>query len=246
MSEDCIVEAENLSKHFFVLQRGKTIFRTFKVLIKPRSFKREFWALLNLSFKVKRGEKLAVIGINGSGKTTLLRILTGIYDKTCGYFNVKEQPRALFKFWMGFNYDLSVIENIYLFGVIHGIRRNILKQNMHNILEMSDLQSFRFAPLKDISMGQQQRLAFSVFAQNTSDFLIFDDSLVFVDQAFVKKCETYFQSIFSSEKTLIVSSHDNLFLKKYCKTAMWLDEGRIRMFGEAREVINAYERSFSI
>lgn len=245
MSDIC-VKAENLSKRFLVLKRKETALRTLKALIKHESFKRELWALRDVSFEIKKGEKLAIIGRNGSGKTTLLRILMGIYDKTSGYIKVEGSPRALFKFWIGLNRDLSVIDNVYLFGAVHEMRRAILEHAMHKILKMAELYHLRFSPLKELSMGQCQRLALSVFFQTSVDFLIFDEGLTFVDQGFVQNCEAYFQDLSSSEKTVIMTSQDASFLKRYCKTAIWLDEGHIRMAGRAKEVIGEYKRSFGV
>jgi ABC-type polysaccharide/polyol phosphate transport system ATPase subunit len=187
MSDNC-VKTENLSKRFFILQKEKTTFRALKALIKRESLKKEFWALRNISFEIKKGDKVAIIGKNGSGKTTLLRILTGIYDKTSGSLRIEGQPKALFSYWLGFNIDLSVIDNIYLCGAIHGIGRFFLKQNMSKVLEMTELYHLRFSPLKELSSGQQHRLAFTIFSLTPSDLLIFDDSLNF-DQAFSQKCE---------------------------------------------------------
>ncbi len=235
------VEAKNLSKRFLVLKTKATALRALLALITRKSLKRENWVLKDISFQIKKGEKLAIVGKNGSGKTTLLRILTGIYDKTSGEIIVKGNPKALFRFWIGLNGELSVIDNIYLFGTIHRIERHILEHKITDILEMSELSHLQFSPLKELSMGQHQRLALSIFFQTTGDFLIFDESLAFVDKGFAKKCDSYFEELFCSDKTVIITSHDNTFLKKYCKSAIWLDKGQIRAAGEVKEVVEEYE-----
>lgn len=243
---DVSVEVKRLSKRFLVLKREKTALQVLKALIKYESFKKDFWVLRDISFNIKKGEKLAIIGKNGSGKTTLLRILTGIYNKTSGDVNIEGSPKALFRFWVGFNIDLSVIDNVYLFGAVHGMERNFLKYKMDEILKMAELNKLQFSPLKDLSAGEMQRLAISIFSQVESDFLIFDESLEFIDLGFAQKCESYFQNLSSSSKTVIMTSHNNPFLKRYCKTALWLDEGRIRMSGGVDEVIDEYERSLHV
>ena len=242
MSDICI-RAESLSKRFIVVKRKRTLLRTLKALVGRESLKEELWVLRDLSFEVKKGEKLAIVGKNGAGKTTLLRILTGVYSKTSGYVKIEEKPKALFKSWVGFNKNLSLIDNIYLFGAIHGIQRDTLKYKINKILETAELCHLRFSSLKELSDGQAQRLALSVFLQTASNFLIFDESLAFIDQSFTQKCESYFQQLYSSEKTVIMTSHNNSFLKKYCRTAIWLDKGIIRMAGESNTVINAYEKA---
>ncbi len=244
MNNNIYIKAVDISKRFFIFNEKGTTLRMLKSFVKRQPFKKEFWVLRNISFTVEKGQKIAVVGKNGSGKTTILRILSGIYNKTSGRLEIKKEPKILFRFWIGLNYELPVVDNIYLFGAVHGMSRDFLKQNMDKILDMAELQHLRFSALKDISIGQKQRLALSVFFQTNSDFLIFDESLIFIDQVFACKCETYFKDLSSSDKTIIMTSHDSNFLRKYCKTALWIDEGRIRMSGGIEEVLNSYEDSF--
>jgi ABC-type polysaccharide/polyol phosphate transport system ATPase subunit len=241
---DFCVKAEKLSKLFLVFKSKKTTLKALKAMLSREALKKELWALYDVSFEIKKSEKLALVGKNGAGKTTLLRILTGIYDKTSGDIVVKDNPRALFRFWTGLNRDLSVIDNIYLFGAMYGMDRNFLKDKLDDILKMSELYHLQFVPLNKLSAGQAQRLSLSIFFQSKSNFFIFDESLAFVDQSFAQKCEAYFKELSSSDKTVIMTSHDNRLLRKYCNRAIWLDEGRISMFGEAKRVINEYEHSF--
>jgi ABC-type polysaccharide/polyol phosphate transport system ATPase subunit len=241
---DIIVKAHNLSKHFYVRKSKKTFLRTLRSLIKGNWIKDELWILKDISFEIKKGEKIAIIGKNGCGKTTLLRILMGIYDKTSGVLEVKGNPICLFKYLVGACSDLPVIDNIYLFGAVYGLERDFLKDRIDAILETAELSRFAFSPLKELSIGQQARFAFSVFFQVDSDFLVFDESLVSIDHGFVERCKVYFQDLFSSGKTVIMTSHDASFLKDKCKRALWIDGGRIRMSGEVGEVISEYERSF--
>lgn len=241
---DICVRAEKLSKRFFILKRKGTALRVLKALAGREPIKKEYWALRDISFEMRKGEKLAIVGKNGSGKTTLLRIISGIYGKTAGEIEVKSEPKALFKFWVGLNGELSVIDNIYLFGAFHGMGRDYLKERISGIIEISELYDLRFSALKGLSVGQMQRLALAIFFQISNDFLIFDESLTFVDQGFVQKYDEYFKELYSSEKTIIITSHDSSFLRKYCKTALWLEKGRIRMYGEARDVIDKYDDSF--
>jgi len=245
MSNICI-EVNNLSKRFLVLKGEKTFLRTLKAVFRRQPLKKEIWVLHDISFSIKKGEKLAIIGCNGCGKTTLLRILTGIYGKTFGYLKINVEPKALFKFWVGLNGELSVMDNIYLFGAVHGMDRHFLKENMDKILDMAELYELKYSSLKELSNGQMQRLALSVFFQTKSNFLIFDESLVFVDQAFANKCEKYFEDLAYSDKTVIMTSHNSSFLRKYCRTAIWLEEGRIRMSGEANHVIDKYEEQVKL
>ena len=242
MSDICI-KVENLSKRFLIFATQRSSFRLLRSLVKQKPLKNELWALRDLSFEVKKGEKIAIIGKNGSGKTTLLRIITGIYSPSSGRVMVNGAPRVLFDLLIGCYGDLSVIDNIYLLGLFHGIPPNLLKNKIDMILKMAELEHLRFLPFKDLSSGQSRRIALSVFFQANSDFMIIDEGLAFADQAFAQKCDVYLQNLFSSEKTVIITSHNTAFLKKHCKAALWLDGGCLRMRWGIDEVVAAYERS---
>jgi len=238
--ENIYVEIDNLSKRFLIPKQNLTLFRTLNNLAHGIPLKREFWALKEVSFKVCQGDKLAIVGKNGSGKTTLLRFLAGIYEKTSGRVAVYRQPNALFRWWVGFNIELSVLDNIYLFGAFYGLDRQYLKNRIDEIMRVAELEELCFIPLRGLSSGQFQKLAFSIFMHVDSDFLVFDESLGFVDRSFELKAEVYFQNLYSSRKTIVIASHDTDFLKKYCKTALWLEAGRVRMSGPVEQVLSAY------
>lgn len=239
------VKADSISKRFVIPKTNETTLRVVKALLRHRHLTKEIWALRDVSFEVKKGEKLALVGRNGSGKTTLLRILMGVYEATSGRIETSETPQAMLRFWSGVHGDLSVIDNIFLFGTMHGMDRAFLMERLHGIFTISGLRKLEYSPLKRLSLGQLQRLALAVFMQSPGDFLIFDESLEYVDEGFFIKCGEYFSELVSSGKTVIMTNHDSSFLRKYCRTAIWLDEGRIRMQGEVNEVIDEYERLLS-
>ena len=145
---------------------------------------------------------------------------------------------------MGTCSELTVVDNVYLFGAMYGLDRNFLKEKMDKILGVAELRRLAFCPLKELSSGQVVRFAFSVFSLVEGNFLMFDESLMSVDMGFAEKCKTYFRNLASSGKTIIMTSHNTNFLSDYCKTALWIDGGRIRMSGEVGNVISAYESSF--
>ncbi len=238
---DIAVRCTDISKRFFVLQREKTTFRILKAFIQNESLKKEYWALRDISFELNKGEKLGIIGSNGAGKTTLLRILAGIYKETSGSLEAALSPIVLFKFWIGLNNDLSVLDNIYLFGAIQGITRPVMDSQIDDILDTAELSDLKFGPLRELSMGQRQRLALGVFFRSPGDLLLFDESLSFIDKTFYHKCETYFEELAASKKTVIIASHDIVFLRKYCTKAIWLDRGKIRKMGDIDIVADAYE-----
>jgi len=236
-----LIRADHAAKRYRVLKRQRSTLRALKALLGPEKLTMEFWALRDISFTVQRGEKVAVIGRNGSGKTTLLRLVAGIIEPSSGSMEVAAEPLALFKFWIGQNADLPVIDNIYLFGAVCGMKRRQTEPLVGKILDSAAVTALGFAPLRDLSLGQRQRLALSIVFQAPADFLIFDETFVHVDQAFFRECNTFFVRLAESPRTMIITSHDHGFLKKYCQRAIWLDKGRIRFDGPAAEVIAAYE-----
>jgi ABC-type polysaccharide/polyol phosphate transport system ATPase subunit len=241
MSDLCL-KTVNLSKHFWIRKDRESVFRLARSFFTKEALKDEFWALRDVTLEIRKGEKIALVGRNGSGKTTFLRIITGIYDRTAGGLEVNEVPAALFKFGMGLHADLAVIDNIYLFGAINGASKKALAHAADAILNMAEVYHLRFSALKELSAGQLHRLALAIFFESPRDFLIFDESMTFVDQGFSRKCENYFERLSQSAKTVIMTSHDTAFLKKYCARAVWIDEGRIKADGNADNVLGAYEK----
>jgi ABC-type polysaccharide/polyol phosphate transport system ATPase subunit len=233
--------ADDAAKRYRVLKRQRSTLRALKSLFGREKLTMELWALRDLSFTIDRGEKIALIGRNGSGKTTLLRLLAGIIEPSSGSIRVEEQPLALFKFWIGQNADLPVVDNIYLFGAVCGMKRERMKSLVPRILKSADIEDLEFAPLHDLSLGQRQRLALSIVFQAPADFLIFDETFVHVDQAFFRECDAFFTRLAGSPRTMVITSHDHGFLKKHCRRAIWLDKGRIRLDGPAAPVIDAYD-----
>jgi len=240
MSDTC-VGAEKLSKKFNIIKRRLTLFRALKAVFGGVSFKRELRVLDNISFDIKKGERFAIVGKNGSGKTTLLRILAGIYEENSGRLYMSEQPKVMFNLSIGINLFLSVIDNIYLLGALHGISRKDIEGDVPNILKMAELEDLKYEFVRRISRGQQQRLVLSVFLHAPGNFFVFDESITFVDLSFRRIFEEHLEKLFARNATVILVSHDLEFLRKYCDKAMWLEDGKIRSFGNAGDVVGEYE-----
>ena len=241
---DLAVRAEGLGKRFLVLRSQRTALRALSAFLSGESLKRELWVLRDFSIRIPRGAKLALIGRNGSGKTTFLRLLSGIWEPTCGRLAVSSRPRPMFSAEVGFTRELSVIENAFLFGAVHGIGRRDLAPKLGDLLAKIGLEDLAHVPLKDLSTGQVQRLALSIFAESDADLVIFDEVLRNVDLGFLREADRYFRSLASSSRTVIMTSHDTEFLRAYCTTAVWLDGGRVRLSGDFESVVAEYERSF--
>ncbi len=238
------VEVRRLSKCFRTLRFHKTTFKALSRLARREPARRRHWVLRNVSFRVRGGEKLAVVGRNGCGKSTLLRVLCGIYAPTEGEVRVTPPPRALFDVNIGTLSVLPVIDNLFLYGAIHGIERSRLERDADEVLEFAGLSRLRFAPFQDLSLGQKRRFALAVFLRSDAEILIFDEALANLDLGFVRECERHFEKLRASDRTLLLTSHDGDFLRRHCERALWLEDGRLRMDGPVDEVLEDYEASF--
>ena len=238
------VRLEHVAKRFMIPHTQRTTLRVVKALLRREALRHELWALEDVSFALQPGERLALVGRNGSGKTTLLRLLSGILAPTSGTIALASRPRALFSTSIGFSTELTVADNVFLFGAIHGLTRRVLEPRQDDIIARAGIAHLTHTPLKDLSMGQVQRLALSIFAESTGRFLIFDEVLVNVDRGFARTADAYFRSLAQSGRTLVMTSHDPAFLASYCDRAIWIDAGRVRLDGAFDDVMREYEQSF--
>lgn len=235
-----ILEVKNLCKDFHIYQQQKTLFRLGKSFLQGFPAKRNLLALNDVSFSVQPGEKIALIGRNGAGKTTLFRVLSGIYQPSSGTVRSTAEIKTLFNFGVGFNPYLSVLDNIYVLGAFQGLLVSEVKAALEEIVEFSELGDFLYMHAKDLSSGQKQRLLFSVFIKNKSDFLLFDESISVADQAFQIKSQNWFKRMMSSSKTLIIASHSHGFLREHCPRTLWLEKGVLKADGPSQPIIKDY------
>lgn len=240
MSEP-ILKVQGLGKCFKIYKQQRTLFRLSQSLLTKNPIKEKLWALKDIQFEIYSGEKLALIGANGAGKTTLLRLLSNILSPTEGQIIGSKRPHPLFKYAVGLDPVLPVIDNVFLLGAFHGLSVEQVKRKMDKIIEFAGLEAFLYVPVRKLSTGQMQRLFFSVFIRSNQTFMAFDESTSAADILFKRRVNAYFKRLMSSDKTMIVSSHDLEFLKKHCHRAIWLERGKIRDIGSCEEVIKGYE-----
>jgi len=241
MSET-ILKAVDLSKCFKIYTQQRTLFRLSQSLISKNPIKKELWALKNISFEISRGEKLAILGANGAGKTTLLRLLAEILEPTSGHIECCELPHPLFKYGMGMNPILPVIDNVYLLGAFHGLSVEEINKKIDEIISFAELEPFLYVSLRSLSSGQKQRLLFSVFIQSHRSFLAFDESTSAADLRFKTAIGVYFDKLMNSSKTLIMTSHNLQFLSQHCTRAIWLEKGEIKEIGNPKALIKDYKK----
>jgi lipopolysaccharide transport system ATP-binding protein len=244
---DTLIQVENLSKKFCYNLKRSMIYAASDSLrgfvrVKPETSvlrKEEFLALDNLSFSLKRGEKLGIIGLNGSGKSTLLRVLTGIFPPDSGKVTVSGSVGALIAVGAGFHPHMTGRENIYLNGTILGMSREEIDTHIDSIISFAELGDFMGAPVSTYSSGMRVRLGFSIAVHVQPEILILDEVLSVGDESFKLKSMTKLMELTNNCGTIFVS-HSMRDMYRLCDRVMWLDKGKIIMLGSPGEVINKY------
>jgi ABC-type polysaccharide/polyol phosphate transport system ATPase subunit len=199
------------------------------------------WALRDVSFQVRQGEVVGLIGRNGAGKTTLLKILSRITRPTEGFAEMHGRVGSLLEVGTGFHPELTGRENIYLSGAILGMSKREIDQKFEIIVAFAEVERFLDTPLKHFSTGMQMRLAFAVAVHLEPEILLVDEVLAVGDLAFQKRCLGKMQEVSRSGRTIVFVSHQINQIRRLCERVLWIDAGRIRQSGPAGEVIAAYE-----
>jgi lipopolysaccharide transport system ATP-binding protein len=206
---------------------------------------REFWALRDVSFDVRRGEVVGIIGRNGAGKSTLLKILSRITEPTLGRVGIRGRVGSLLEVGTGFHPELTGRENVFLNGAILGMKRTEIAAKFDEIVAFAELDEFLDTPVKHYSSGMYTRLAFSVAAHLEPDILIVDEVLAVGDAQFQAKCLGKMGDVASEGRTVLFVSHNMHVVQKLCSRAIWIDGGHIRKDGSAAEVVRGYLGSMS-
>ena len=203
---------------------------------------REHYALRDVSFQVKRGETVGIIGTNGSGKSTILKIITGVLNPTQGEVQVNGRISALLELGAGFNMEYSGLENVYLNGTMIGFTREEIDKKLDDILAFADIGDFIHQPVKTYSSGMFVRLAFAVAINIEPEILIVDEALSVGDVFFQAKCYKKFEDFKKMGKTILFVSHDLGSISKYCDRVVLLDKGVKRQEGNPKEIVNLYKK----
>jgi ABC-2 type transport system ATP-binding protein/lipopolysaccharide transport system ATP-binding protein len=196
--------------------------------------------LNNVNLVVDKGEKIGIIGANGSGKSTLLKIISGILKPTVGNVRVRGQVAPLIELGAGFDPDISVMDNILLYGVLLGFSRTEMKARARSILEFAELEDYALVPVKGLSSGMVARLGFAIATDVQPDILILDEVLSVGDEGFKNKCKQRMDQFWDDHATVLVVSHDLEFVSTSCKKAIYLSQGNIKFAGDSQEVVDFY------
>ena len=206
------------------------------------NYAREFWALQNISFEVRKGETVGIIGRNGSGKSTLLQIIAGTLDATQGEVKVNGRVAALLELGSGFNPEFTGRENVYMNAAIQGLSKSEIDAKFDDIAAFADIGEFLEQPIKTYSSGMLMRLAFSVNTCLEPDILVVDEALAVGDAPFQSKCYKRLRRLVDDGKSVLFVSHDISTVRSICSRALWLKSGRAELWGDAKTVSKEYER----
>lgn len=242
MSVDVAIKVEQLSKCYRIYDKPRD--RLFHMLMNGRKqYGREFWALNNVSFEVKKGETIGIIGRNGSGKSTLLQLLCGTLNPTSGQIVTHGRIAALLELGSGFNPEFTGRENVYMNAAVLGLTRDEINARFEAIVAFADIKDFIEQPVKTYSSGMMLRLAFAVIAHVNADILIIDEALAVGDAFFTQKCMRFLRS-FMQRGTILFVSHDISTIKNLCNYAVWLEKGRVVQHGSPKEVCDLYLEAY--
>ena len=236
---DVAIKAEHLTKIYKIYERDidrlKETFHPFN-----KRYSKDFYALNDVSFEIKRGENVGLVGKNGAGKSTLLKIITGVLTPSGGTIKVNGRIASLLELGAGFNPEMTGVENIYMNGLLMGHSREVMDAKVDDIIAFADIGEFINQPVKTYSSGMFARLAFAVNAFVEPDILIVDEALSVGDAFFQSKCIDKMRSMIQGGVTVIFVSHDTFAVKNLCERAFLMKSGKILMDAPAKEVVETY------
>ena len=238
---DYVINVKNVDKIYKLYDSNKARVADTLGLTRKKNY-REHYALKNMSFQVKKGECVGLIGTNGSGKSTILKIITGVLSPTKGEVEVDGRISALLELGAGFNQEYTGIENIYLNGTMLGYTKEEIDEKLDDILSFADIGDFVFQPVKTYSSGMFVRLAFAVAINIDPEILIVDEALSVGDVFFQAKCYKKFEEFKAAVKTILFVSHDLGAISKYCDRAVLINKGDKVAEGTPKEMIDIYKK----
>ena len=238
---DTVIRADGISKIYKLYNRKSDRLKE-ALSVSKKQYCKDFYALRDISFEIRRGETVGIIGTNGSGKSTLLKILTGVTTPTTGMFSVDGRISALLELGTGFNPEYTGLENIALNGTMMGYSAEEIEARKQGIIDFADIGDFIHQPVKTYSSGMFVRLAFAVAINIDPEILIVDEALSVGDVFFQAKCYHKFDEFKRQGKTILFVSHDLSSISKYCDRVILLNNGMKINEGSPKEIIDEYKR----
>jgi ABC-type polysaccharide/polyol phosphate transport system ATPase subunit len=241
-----LIDVQHVTKEFRVESAAPpSLFNRIRKALWLGGQTRRFPALNDVTFRLENGQSLGLVGNNGAGKSTLLRLLSGIYQPTSGSCTVTGRLTPVLELGVGMHHELSVRENVLLYGAMIGFRRAHVLAVFDEIIAFAELEDFVEAKVKELSTGMRQRLTFSINAQLDSDLLLVDEILAVGDRSFRERCYSVFQRRRQDGKSLVLASHELEIIEELCDLCLLLGHGRQLAFGPTAEVLRTYRANGS-
>ena len=241
MSDEALktsVLVQNVAKNFKLYEHPQD--RLLELIFRTKRHE-NYQALADISFAVPNGKSVGIIGTNGAGKSTLLKLIAGTLQPTSGDIKINGQVAALLELGAGFHPDFTGRKNIHLNASLLGVSAENIAELESEIIDFSELNEFIDRPVKTYSTGMYVRLAFSIATMVRPDILIIDEALSVGDMAFQKKCVTRMNQFRLDKKSMILCSHSMFHIQELCDFTLWIDQGRVKEFGESERVVGHYE-----
>ena len=251
MQEEILIEVNNVSKRFCKDLKRSMLYGFMdslralagKDVTVTDLRKDEFWAVKDVSFQVRRGEAIGLVGHNGAGKSTLLKMLNGLINPDQGRIVMRGRIGALIELGTGFNPILTGRENIFINGAILGFTRKEIVDKVDDIIDFAEVREFIDAPVQNYSSGMRVRLGFAVAAQMEPDILLIDEVLAVGDVGFQLKCQKKLAELEHNGVSFIIVSHNMMVIRNLCKNILWLENGKFKSYGPTNNLANLYETS---
>ena len=246
MDEGTVIEVDGIGIRFRRNRRGR---RTFKDLFSGRRRRTrpdEFWALREVSFRVREGEAIGVVGRNGQGKSTLLKLVAEVVLPDEGRVSVAGGGAPLIEITGGFVDDLTVRDNVYLTAGLHGMTRREIDERFDEIIDFAEIGDFVDTPYKHLSSGMKVRIAFAVISRLEEPIILVDEVLAVGDKAFRDKCYRRIEELLAGGRTLFFVSHNEKDLRRFCARGLYLDKGALVLDGPIDDVLARYSADYPV
>lgn len=241
-----VIEVSDVGIRFRRNRRSRRNFKDLFAGKNRRARPSEFWALRNVSFTVKQGEAIGVVGRNGQGKSTLLKLVTGVLLPDEGGVEVHAGVAPLIEITGGFVEDLTVRDNVYLTAGLHGMPKREIDERYAEIIAFAEIEDFQDTPYKHLSSGMKVRLAFSVISRLKEPILLVDEVLAVGDKAFREKCYGRIEELLEGGRTLFFVSHNERDLKRFCRRGLYLDKGELVLDSSIEDVLDRYNSDYGL
>lgn len=244
-NRETAIKVKNLHKTFKIpIEGAETLKKRFINYISREKGYKEFSPLNGISFEIKKGDFFGIVGRNGSGKSTLLKTIAGIYEPNQGAVEVNGTLVPFIELGVGFNPELTGRENVYLSGALLGFSREDMLAMYDDIVDFAELEEFMDEKLKNYSSGMQVRLAFSIAIRARGDILLLDEVLAVGDEAFQRKCYSYFNDLKLRGETVVLVTHSMSAVERFCNRAMLIEGGEVKKIGTSSEISELYSNLF--